>query len=187
MNHSSKPLFCMFLKILALFSNRWHPELLEANTIERRHKKALEKRAEAMRSSLADEVKGFGEKFDDDNAWSQNRRILQNKVAGVTGELTSPSNIIILIEECVADLTALQSGGISEASVVDTVGKNSTLLDNLFAVPRKVDVRFGTSGDEPSWNKWEVSMRVKDIVDRFKGKIKCDIFEAPLAFSTSTV
>jgi hypothetical protein len=117
-----------------------------------------------MRSSLADEVKGFGDKFDDDNAWSRNRRIQQNKVAG---EPTSPSNIITLIEECLAALAALLSGGITEASVVDTVGKNSTLLDKLFAISRKEDVRFGTSGDEPSWNKREVSMRVKNIVDRF--------------------
>ena len=142
----------MFLNIIVLLSNRWHPELLEANKIEARHQKVLDERAEAMRSSLADEVKGFGDKFDDDNAWSQNSRIQQNKVAGVIGELTSPSNIIILTEKCLADLLALQSGGITETSVVDTVGKNLPLLNSLFAVPRKEDVRFGTSGDEPSWN-----------------------------------
>jgi hypothetical protein len=113
---------------------------MEAKDIETRHKQALGKRAAAMRSSLADEVKGFDDKFDDDNAWSQNNRILLNHIAG---ELTSPSNIINLTEKCLVDLVALQSGGITEKSVTDTVRNNSTLLDNFFAVPRKKDVRFG--------------------------------------------
>jgi hypothetical protein len=133
----------------------------------------LDKRAEAMRSSLADEIKGFGDKFDDDNAWSQNRQITD-----VSLELASPSNIIAMIEKCLADLTALQKNGITETSVVETVSKYSIFLKNLFAVPRKEDVRFGTSEDEPSWNKREVSMRVKNIVDRFKGKVSNDLFEA---------
>jgi hypothetical protein len=130
-----------------------------------------------MRSSLADEVKGFGDKFDDDNAWSQHVHIQKNLIAC---ELTSPSNIIASTEKCLADLLALQGSGITETSVADTVSKNSTLLVNLFAVPRtEVDIiRFGTSRDQPSWNKREVSMRVKNIVDRFKGKVRCELFEA---------
>jgi hypothetical protein len=157
---------------ISLFGYRWHPELLEARKIETKHKKALYKRAEAMRASLADEIKGFGDKFDDDDAWAQHQIILKDPIPG---ELTTPSNIITSVERCLRDLVELASET-TEMAVVETVGKNSTLLDNLFAIPREEEVRFGTK-EEPSWNKKSVSARITDMINRLSTQAHSDLLE----------
>jgi hypothetical protein len=126
-----------------------------------------------MRASLADEIKGFGDRFDDDNAWAQHRIILKDPIPG---ELTTPSNIITSVERCLVHLVDLQTSKITEDAVIETVGKNSTLLDNLFAIPRGEKVRFGTK-EEPSWNKKNVSMRTTDMINRLSTQAHSDLFE----------
>jgi hypothetical protein len=64
----------------------------------------------------------------------------------------------------------------TEMAVEDTVGKNSTLLDNLFAIPREENVPFGTK-EEPSWNKNNVSMRTTDMINRLSTQAHSDLFE----------
>jgi hypothetical protein len=64
-------------------------------------------------------------------------------------------------------LVDLQASETTEEAVVETVGKNSTLLDSLFAIPRERKVRFGTK-EEPSRTK--NSSRTKAVEDsRCKG------------------
>lgn len=126
-----------------------------------------------MRASLADEIKGFGDKFDDDNAWAQNQIILKDPIPG---ELTTPSNIITSVERCLLHLVDLQASETTEEAVVETVGKNSTLLDNLFAIPREKKVRFGTK-EEPSWTKKNVSMRTTDMINRLSTQAHSELFE----------
>ena len=125
-----------------------------------------------MRASLADEIKGFGDKFDDDKAWAQHQIILKDPIPG---ELTTPSNISTSFERCLSDLVELASET-TEMAVVETVGKNSTLLDNLFANPRKEKIRFGTK-EEPLWTKSNVSMRITDMINRLSTQAHSDLFE----------
>ena len=123
--------------------------------------------ARDMWNLVKKEIKAFGEEFDDDDAWNQHKKISR--------DLSSPVDIINALRQSREGLLDLRSRGITEEDVKDVVGRNSAILDRLFAIPRTDEARFGTT-ENRSWNRLEVANRVRYIINRFETLLKDPLF-----------
>ena len=154
---------------------RSHPELVDLQERRDLLTAASKKLSQALRSKLAEEVRCFGNHFDEDFAFDRSDLIEKNTV-----ELSSPLSIIDVVKKATLDIedllkmTAEQgSKYVSEESASDVIIRHSTLLGRL------VCIRPGSDRDNKKstpWDAKEATKRLRYILDSFNGVLKLIIF-----------
>ena len=115
--------------------------------MEQSHQDAYSKHGKKMREKLADEIKGFGDKFQDDRAWNQGTRI--SKRPGE--DLTSAARILDFVRKVKVEACQLIQDGVTETALDDFIEENAALLQSLFPI---------------EYYKREAGMRLRDLADR---------------------
>jgi hypothetical protein len=153
--------------------------MIDALGNETKHKKAADKHAEKMRAALADAIQEFGDEFDDNVAWSQHRAIRQNSglIPDSGRGLKTPSAVLASLQNGLEGLKDLQKTGVSESTTLQAVKKNDGLLDQLFAIPRREQLPFGSHEADPAWERREVTRRSKSLISRFEKLLQMSLFD----------
>jgi len=118
-----------------------------------------------MLKKVAEDIKDFGDKFQDDMAWNQHKRILGG--SSNSEDLANPHRILHSVKRAIGEAERFMdsSSPITQKELDDFITSNSPLVQNLFPL---------------DFVKKEAKQRMQDITRRFTRLLKLEDFNAKL-------
>ena len=112
-----------------------------------------------MLGQVAQAIKEFAERFDDNRAWLQYSRLTNTRVKG----LDSPNLIHRYVKETLTGIISLLESGVTEADLDDLLERTDDLMRNLFPL---------------IFVKADATKRLQDLKKRLSSNLESDLFDA---------